>query len=252
MQSTFMMMVVWTVMVVALLGQDKQPPRDVDKFTNSIGMTFVLINPGSFKMGSSTPYDDEMRVHEVTLSHGFYLQTTEVTQAQWQVVMGANPSEFKGPERPVDNVSCNDVQEFLKKLSAKEKGARYRLPTEAEWEYACRAGGQEPDEPANLDEVAWWQKNSGRQTHAVGLKKPNAWGLYDMRGNVEEWVQDWFGPYSAESQIDPQGPARGKYRVFRNGAYYNDLLNPFFNCSYRRWASLGFRGSMGFRCVKPL
>src|ERR1035437_2289810 len=154
------------------------PPR---QFTNSIGMKFVRIESGWFKMGSDSGDAGEKPVHEVTLSKGFYLQATEVTQAQWEAVMGSNPSDFKGPERPVESVSWDDAQEFLKKLNAKEKDTGYRLPSEAGWEYACRAGGQEPDIAPNLGEVAWWGENSGSETHPAGQKKPNAWGLYDMQ-----------------------------------------------------------------------
>jgi formylglycine-generating enzyme required for sulfatase activity len=131
-----LLMVALAAMVVALRGQKRpQAPRE---FTNSVGMKFVRIDPGSFKMG----WEKQGPVHEVTLSKGFYLQATEVTQAQWQAVMGTNPSKFKGPDRPVESLSWIDIQEFLKKLNAKEKDTRYRLPTEAEWEYACRAGGR--------------------------------------------------------------------------------------------------------------
>jgi hypothetical protein len=139
------------------------PPRE---FTNSVGMKFVLVEPGSYKMGSQR-YGP---VHDVTLSKGFYLQTTEVTQAQWEAVMGTNPSTFKGPDRPVETISWDDIQEFLRNLNAKQNDTRYRLPTEAEWEYACGAGGQEPDEARNLDEVAWTYENSRRYASRGGEK----------------------------------------------------------------------------------
>jgi formylglycine-generating enzyme required for sulfatase activity len=212
-------------------------------------MKFVRIDPGSFKMGSQ----DYGPVHEVTLSKGFYLQATEVTQTQWEAVMGANPSHFKGPDRPVERVSWDDAQEFLRRLNEREKDTRYRLPTEAEWEYACRAGGQEPDTAPNLDDVAWWGKNSKNETHPVGQKKPNAWGLYDMRGNVMEWVQDGYGPYSPEAQVDPQGPPSGRARVLRGGSGGNGNAEDL-RCAcrwfIRRPGSWARHPEDGFRCAR--
>ena len=220
------------------------------EFTNSVGMKFVLIEPGTFLMGSDIDAANEKPVHEVTLSHGFYLQTTEVTQAQWQAVMGNNPSFFKGPDRPVENVSWDDVQEFLGKLNAREKDTRYRLPTEAEWEYACRAGGREPDVAPNLGEVAWTDANSEGGTHPVGQKKPNAWGLYDMRGNVWEYVQDWYGEYSAERSVDPQGLLLGVNRVLRGGSWCT-IYPSYFRCAYRNYMRPGDSDlSRGFRCAR--
>jgi formylglycine-generating enzyme required for sulfatase activity len=227
------------VLLMVALGAMAQAPRE---FTNSVGMKFVRIAPGSFKMGA-------VEGHEVTLSKGFYLQMTEVTQAQWQAVMRANPSQFKGPDRPVESASWADIQEFLRKLNAREKGTRYRLPTEAEWEYACRAGGQEPDVAPNLGDVAWWWENSRGQTHPVGQKKPNAWGLYDMRGNVWEWVKDRRGRYTAERQVDPKGPSSGGYRVVRGGAW--DFNQTVAACSHRYFAQPLFHLSdLGFRCAR--
>jgi len=228
-------------------SQQQTPPRT---FTNSIGMKFVWIGPGSFRMGSDDKDDDEKPAHMVTLSKGFYLQTTEVTQSQWEAVMGTNPSSFKGPDRPVETVSWEDAQEFLKKLNAKEKDSRYRLPSEAEWEWACRAGGQEPDEAANLDEAAWWGKNSSGGTHPVGQKQPNAWGLFDMRGNVWEWVQDWYGAYSVGRQIDPRGPDSGGFRVLRGGSW-NAGSADYFRCPSRNYSWPSYRNSnSGFRCAR--
>lgn len=237
-------------------SQQQTPPRT---FTNSIGMKFVWIDPGSFRMGSDDKGDDEKPAHTVTLSKGFYLQTTEVTQRQWEAVTGTNPSIFKGPDRPVVAVSWEAAKEFLKKLNAKEKDSRYRLPSEAEWEYACRAGGQEPDEAANLDEVAWWYGNSRwiwdskGATHPVGRKKPNAWGLFDMRGNVREWVEDWYdsGAYVKSRQLDPAGPGSGVYRVVRGGSWRDD--NPdLFRCARRRRdpPHMPLVGYVGFRCAR--
>jgi formylglycine-generating enzyme required for sulfatase activity len=231
-------------------GQQTMPGGPPREFTNSIGMKFVLIEPGTFLMGSDSGEADEKPVHEVTLSKGFYLQTTEVTQAQWQAVMGYNPSFFKGPDRPVESVSWDDVQKFLEKLNAREKDTRYRLPAEAEWEHACRAGGQEPDAAQNLGEVAWWDRNSEGGTHPVGQKRSNAWGLYDMRGNVWEYVQDWYGGYSPERTVDPQGPASGVNRVLRGGAWCT-INSSYFRCAHRSYMWPADTDlSRGFRCAR--
>jgi len=236
------------ILLGAVVAWPQAPPRT---FTNSIGMKFVRIDPGSFKMGSDRDDAEEKPVHDVTLSKGFYLQATEVTQAQWQAVMGSNPSKFKGPDLPVEQVSWNDAQEFLQKLNAKERGARYRLPTEAEWEYAARAG--QAGAPAKLDAVAWYDKNSGTQTHAVGQKQANGWGLYDMLGNVWEWCADWHDSeyYGKSPSVDPPGPTSGTYRVLRGGSWY-------FNARIARVA-LRVRDvpasrlyDRGFRCARTL
>ncbi len=235
----------------------KEPPRE---FTNSVGMKFVWIRPGSFQMGSDpvTVSDEERPVHNVTLTKGCYLQTTEVTQAQWEAVMGANPSLFKGPNRPVENVSWDDAQEFLARLNTQEKDARYRLPTEAEWEYACRAGGLEPNTAPNLGDLAWWMENSGGQTHPVGQKKANAWGLYDMRGNISEWCQDWLGNYSPKDQIDPARPERrlptiDPARVVRGGNIVSVGPSTYQSCSVRGNRRPEYRnGDVGFRCARAL
>jgi formylglycine-generating enzyme required for sulfatase activity len=246
------------VLVLVLAGwpvvaqQSKPVEVPSREFTNSVGMKFVLIEPGTFLMGSDTDTANEKPVHEVTLSKGFYLQTTEVTQAQWQAVMGNNPSFFKGPDRPVENVSWDDVQKFPGKLNAMEKDTRYRLPTEAEWEYSCRAGGQEPDVAPSLGEVAWSDANSVGETHPVGQKRPNAWGLYDMRGNMWEYVQDWYGGYSAERTVDPQGLPSGVDRVLRGGAWGSAYAS-YFRCAYRNYIRPDFRDlGDGFRCARAL
>src|SRR4029434_679147 len=156
---------------------------------NSLGMPFVLVPAGEFLMGSADGADDERPVHTVRISQPFYLGQYAVTQAQLQAVMESNPSQFTGdPNRPVEQVSWEDVQEFIRRLHAREGGAAYRLPTEAEWEYAARAGSTTAycfgDDPRQLREYAWYSENSGGQTHPVGQLKPSAWGLYDMHGNV--------------------------------------------------------------------
>ena len=199
-------------------------------------MEFVLIPAGAFTMGSpdSDPnaYDNEKPAHQVTISEPFYMGKYEVTQAQWQAVMGANPSAFKGDDRPVESVSWNDIQDFIKKLNKQEQranGVLCRLPTEAQWEYAARAGTTTRysfgDDAANLDDYAWYSENAGKTTHPVGQKKHNAWGLYDMHGNVWEWVQDWYDPYAAEAMTDPSGPASGAERVIRGGGWGSAALN---------------------------
>jgi len=197
-------------------------------FTNSIGMNFVLIPSGTFMMGS--PSDDlgcgnDERRHRVTLSEGFYIQTTEVTQGQWQSIMGSNPSRFKncGDDCSIEKITWNDAQDFIRRLNHKEGINKYRLPTEAEWEYACRAGSENRfcfgNSGANLGEYAWYNKNSGKRTHPVGVKKPNTWGLYDMHGNVWEWCEDWYGDYPASHVTDPKGPSSGNERVLRGGSW---------------------------------
>ena len=180
---------------------------------------------GSFLMGSPEDeedrYDDENQV-QVKLSKGFWLAQTQVNQAQWQSVMGNNPSFFKGENLPVENVSWNDAQEFISRLNAKlalSDGMQMTLPTEAQWEYAARAGEAGKYSGGTLDEVAWYDGNSENKTHAVGGKKPNAWGLHDMSGNVWEWCADWYEE-ELEGGIDPQGASTGAYRVGRGGSWY--------------------------------
>jgi formylglycine-generating enzyme required for sulfatase activity len=168
----------------------------------------------------------ETPVHKVTISKAFYLGKYEVTQEQWQATMGENPSQFKGPKNPVENVSWDDCQSFLEKLSKKFPGRPFRLPTEAEWEYACRAGSAAEycygDDVAKLGEYAWYESNSVKTTHPVGQKKPNAWGLYDVHGNVWEWCADWLAAYSGDDQRDPKGARAGVARVLRGGSWSCD------------------------------
>jgi len=217
-----------------------------------VDIEFVPIPPGGFDMGSENRDSDERPVHRVRVSKAFELGKYPVTQEQWEAGMGSNPSYFKGPDRPVETVSWNDVQEFLKKLNRRGDGHLYRLPTEAEWEYAARAGTT-GDSPAELDAVAWYHGNSRAQTHPVGQKQPNAWGLYDMLGNVWEWCRDWYSPdyYRNSPTVDPPGPPSGSQRVLRGGSSY-------YNASYLR-AATRFRGepgdrsiNLGFRCVREV
>jgi formylglycine-generating enzyme required for sulfatase activity len=207
-----------------------------DKFTNELGMTFVLIPPGTFVMGSplnEIGRDGDERQHKVTLSKPFYLQTTEVTQGQWQSVMGENPSFFHdcGRNCPVEMVSWYDAYRFIDRMNAIAKYPRYRLPTEAEWEYATRSGTQTAlsngiititgcSYDAGLDRIGWYCGNSGNKTHSVAQKEPNSWGLYDMHGNVWEWCQDWYGDYPSEEVTDPKGSKSGLIRVNRGGSWW--------------------------------
>jgi formylglycine-generating enzyme required for sulfatase activity len=182
------------------------------------------------------------------------MQTTEVTQAQWRAVMGNNPSHFKGDDLPVEQVSYEDAQEFIRKLNALDPGKSYRLPTEAEWEYACRAGTTE-GRYGDIDAIAWWIKNSDNQTHAVGQKQPNAWGLYDMLGNVWELCADWKGPYrvgpAGGPRIDPTGPPSGNYRVSRGGSWFDAA--PAVSMTFRSSPEPTYRGnSLGFRLARAV
>jgi formylglycine-generating enzyme required for sulfatase activity len=222
-------------------------------FTNSIGMEFVLIPAGTFMMGSEDGDSDERPVHQVTISRPFHLGKYEVTQGQWQAIMGKNPSLFQGgPHYPVEQVWWTDVQEFLQRLNAKEGGEKYRLPTEAEWEYAAGAGSTTAysfgNDPAQLKDYAWFKDNSGARTQPVGKLKPNAWGLYDMHGNVMEWVLDWYGPYPATPVTDPQGPPSGTHRMRRGGAWNNTAA---ICRTANRYSAPGFRDDfLGFRVLR--
>jgi formylglycine-generating enzyme required for sulfatase activity len=199
-----------------------------DRIQNALGMEFVYIPPGTFMMGSPSSEpgrgSDETR-HQVTLTRGYYLQTTEVTQGQWKAVMGDNPSRFDncGDDCPVENVSWNDVQEFIRKLNQREGMNKYRLPTEAEWEYACRSGSDTKycfgDSKSDLEQYAWFGSSFFGKTHPVAQKRPNAWGLYDMHGNVWEWCGDRYGDYPSSLVTDPAGPSSGSCRVRRGGSW---------------------------------
>jgi formylglycine-generating enzyme required for sulfatase activity len=238
-----------------------QPPKEI---TNSIGMKLVLIPKGTFMMGSPESEQgrkqDETK-HEVTISKDYYLGVYEVTQAQYEKVIGKNPSRFQGAivgnenaDLPVDNVSWDDAVEFCKKLSElpeeKKAGRVYRLPTEAQWEYACRAGSKTAysfdDEEGLLPEHGWFNRNSSNRTHTVGLLEPNAWGLYDMHGNVWECCSDWYEEYPKGAVSDPTGPKEGSLRVFRGGSW--DVVAADCQSAFRcrldpsiRLDSVGFR-----------
>jgi len=232
-------------------------------FTNSVGMTFVYIEPGTFMMGNpsivaSGPHSDEIQ-HHVTLTNGFYLQTTEVTQGQWNAVMGNNPSYFSrcGNDCPVEQVSWNDAQNFIQKLNQKEDYT-YRLPTEAEWEYAARAGSTTDlangdinetgcsNIDQNMNAIGWYCGNANDKTNSVAQKQANIWGLFDMHGNVWEWCQDWYDKYSENPLTDPMGPTFGSYRVIRGGSFVNSApycrsMKRDINTPDNRLSHVGFR-----------
>ncbi len=194
-------------------------------------LEMVLIKAGRFTMGSpgTDPDrdDDELPQHPVTLTYDFYIGKYEVTQAQWEAVMGSNPSTFPGrPDNPVDQLSYRDGLEFIRRLNQKYMG-KFRHPTEAEWEYACRAGTTTRfywgGDAGAIDSYAWYVGNTS-ETMPVGSKRPNAWGLYDMAGNVFEWCSDWSGPYPVAEQTNPPGPAYGSYRILRGGSWFHDAV----------------------------
>ncbi len=224
--------------------------------TEDLGMTFVSLTGGTFVMGCSYGDNDcdnsESPQHSVKISP-FKISAYEVTQGQWEAVMGENPSisDDCGDDCPVEYVSWDDVQDFIDEFNS-QTGKNYRLPTEAEWEYAARAGTTTKyycgDDASCLDDIAWYDDNSGDTTHPVGQKEPNAWGLYDMSGNVYEWVSDWYdhGYYEISPSTDPQGPSSGSYRVFRGGSWYKDArlcrsASRFKNSPGNSVIGLGFR-----------
>ncbi len=198
------------------------------------GWSFVPIQQGTFSMGSpanESNRDDDERQHKVTLTKALWMSAWETTQEQYEALTGRNPSKFKGARRPVEMVSWDDAQDFIGKLNERERkaghlpaGWSYSLPTESEWEYACRAGTDTAYSFGNgsgpLEDYAWYGGNSGRTTHEVGKRKPNAWGLYDIHGNVWEWCSDWKGDYPLNAVTDPKGPDTGGDRVIRGGSWF--------------------------------
>ena len=207
----------------ALKAPTYKSPAAVRSVTNSVGMKLVRAEPGEFVMGSPAGekgrHDDETP-HPVRITRGYFIAATEVTQGHWQDVMGYNPCKVKGESLPATGISWSRAVEFCKKLSARE-GKKYRLPTEAEWEYACRAGsGAAFAGCADADKMAWHMDNSSERPHEVGTRQPNAWGLYDMHGNALEWTADWYaGEYGRGQAVDPEGPGQGKTRVARGGSW---------------------------------
>lgn len=224
----------------------RQPSRSLPSAVQTLINNMVYVDGGTFTMGAtseqgSDAWNFEKPTHQVTLS-SFQIGKYEVTQEEWQAVMGSNPSYFKGDSLPVEQVSWEDCQEFILKLNALT-GKRFRLPTEAEWEYAARGGnrsrGYKYAGSNDIDDIAWFWKNSGNQrlngewsiyeinanncqTHPVGQKSPNELGLYDMSGNVWEWCQDWYGSYNSSAQTNPIGAGSGSNRVLRGGCWINN------------------------------
>jgi len=246
----------WAVLLLALgpiLGTSRAQQRPASAVSSSrIAMEFVRIRPGTFMMGCSTGdsycESNEKPAHQVRITKTFDLGKYEVTQAQWQSVMGTNPSNFKGDTLPVETVSWNDTQEFLNRMNARRDGFRYRLPTEAEWEYAARAGSA--GSPGELDAIGWYYDNSENKTHPVGQKRGNAWGLSDMLGNVYEWVQDWYENYPVGPATDPTGPATGALRILRGGSW-DYVVAWDARVSYRGYSDpSGGDGTIGFRVLR--
>ena len=257
-------MVLSLVGALSLLAQEVKPGKvDVVDFGEGVKLEMVLVPAGKFLMGGKKipvdpfsnikveqPEENEFPQHEVTLTKPFYMGKYEVTQEQWESVMGKNPSDTKGAKLPVTNVSWEDCQEFIKKLNASTKGG-YQLPYEAEWEFACRAGTMTAysfgDEITPKD-ANYINSNIGKPV-AVGSYKPNAFGLYDMHGNVREWCEDWHGAYPDGAVMDPQGPATGRNRVLRGGSFT-------YNVSFARSSSrngstpTGRSNGVGFRLAR--
>jgi len=226
------------ILMLSVTIASANPERTVD-LPGGPTMDFVWIEPGAFTMGSpeSEPkrYGHEGPQHEVTISQGFWLGQYEITQGQWEAVMGTSPwsgqayvrADSADPVYPAVYISWNDVQAFVARLNGALGAEVYRLPTEAEWEYACRAGTTTRwsfgDDESDLGDYAWYYDNvwdAGLEyNQPVGTKRPNPWGLYDMHGNVYEWVQDWFSSYASDALVDPQGPSSGAIRVLRGGFF---------------------------------
>ena len=229
--------------VSILINYILNPPLVNQTFTvKGVNFEMVAVEGGTFTMGAteeqgSDVYDDEKPTHQVTLS-SYYIGKTEVTQELWQAVMGSNPSNFSGTNLPVERVSWNDCHTFVTKLNALT-GKNFRLPTEAEWEYAARGGnkrkGYKYSGSNTIDDVAWYDSNSSSKTHPVATKAPNELGIYDMSGNVYEWCSDWYSSsyYSSSSQTNPTGPTSGSLRVGRGGSWHTDAR--YCRVSYRNY-----------------
>jgi formylglycine-generating enzyme required for sulfatase activity len=240
---------------------EQHPPTK--EFENKIGMKFVLIPAGTFVMGSpvnEAERNEDERQHEVTITKPFYLQTTELTQGQWKKVMKCIPFSFFyfkecGDDCPVENGSWRWAQDFVRELNKMEGTNKYRLPTEAEWEYACRAGSTTTYHFGSSDDAlgdyAWYFENSLSNTHPVGQKKPNAWGLYDMHGNVAEWCQDWYGDYPAGSATEAEGPSGGAYPAPRGRAWV-DMAKQLRSASRGRYVPGARLNVIGFRVARDL
>ena len=228
-------------------------PCLVVKVNDTLSINMMCVEGGTFMMGAmegdTQAYDNEKPAHEVTLTYNYYIAQTEVTQALWKAVMGNNPSTMIGDDLPVNNVLWDEADAFVKRLS-QMTGYTFHLPTEAEWEFAARGGKESKGYlyagNDDVDEVAWYADNSGGKTHAVGTKKPNELGIYDMSGNAWEWCSDWLAPYSAEAQVNPIGPATGEYHVYRGGGWEHGTR--FTRSSHRRTTTQGYvKTSLGLR-----
>ncbi len=239
-------------LVAGAAGQPESAKQLVQHNDAVTGMAFVPVPAGCFSMGSAAGSGDEKPVHEVCVS-AFYLGKFEVTQGQWRVVMGENPSRFAacGDACPVEQVSSAAALEFIRRLNHRS-GTNYRLPTEAEWEYACTSGGKKElyCGANNPDSVAWYEKNSGGQTHPVGQKQANGLGLHDMSGNVWEWVADWKERYPVTRQQDPTGVSASSTRVRRGGSWQYGTVQ-----QRATWRSSGYPDDyaldLGFRLAAP-
>ena len=236
---------------------EQTPVTNVDNISipvkDGISIDMVRVEAGTFTMGATAemknPDYNEKPIHRVTLTNDYYIGKYEVTQALWQTVMGNNPSYFKGDNLPVEQVSWNDCKKFLSKLN-RITGKMFRLPTEAEWEYAARGGnksrGYQYSGSKKLSNVSWYKGNSGSKIHAVGTKQPNELGIYDMSGNISEWCQDWYAKYNSSSQVNPTGANSGSYRVVRGGSWGHDArycrssFRIYFTPDYR-YINLGLR-----------
>ena len=205
--------------------------REANELVNTIGMEFVRIKAGTFQMEAPAwrgGRSGDRSLHMVHISQPFYLGKYEVTQEQWRAVLGDNPSHFTdcGDTCPVENVSWDDAQAFIEALNLREGGQAYRLPTEAEWEYATRAGTRTTysfgNRQSRLGLYGWYEDNAENTTHPVGSKRPNEWGLYDLHGNVWEWVADWYDDYPTSRVTDPRGPSSGTHRVIRGGGWRHE------------------------------
>ncbi|HMT07794.1 MAG TPA: formylglycine-generating enzyme family protein [Pyrinomonadaceae bacterium] len=268
--SVFNLILLMAIFVVAVAGQNTDEIEvETVELARGVGMNFVTIPAGEFLMGSNKEAPNVAPAHKVTISRDFGMGQTEVTQAQWTALMGNDsrewlraPFAFKNcPQCPVDYVSWNDAQEFLKKLNNLNDGYLYRLPTEAEWEYACRAGSTTTwsfgDDQKRLGDHAWFEGNT-KSIQRVGQKKANDFGLYDMYGNVWELVHDYSGPYQSGSVTDPTGPAAGSdkwdhlsYGVIRGGGFYSPTK--LISSATRTSITRGERPSgrdLGFRVVR--
>ncbi len=236
-----------------------KPEKGTTYLDSTTGMEFVLVKGGCYQMGDTFGEGDssEKPVHEACVDD-LYIGKYVVTQGQWQAIMGSNPSFFKncGDNCPVENVSWNDTQKFIQKLNQKSDGNKYRLPTEAEWEYAARSGGKNEKYAGgnDIDSVAWYASNSGNKTHPVGIKAANGLGLYDMSGNVWQWVQDWYDDsyYKNSPRNNPPGPSSGDYRVLRGGSWTNTAAtvraaHRFANSPTDHYYFHGFRLALSVR-----